>query len=272
LKYLRIISFIFLFSFTHLQGLAQSCTISLQIIYPDGEKGCLTELPIAKLVDKKWEKSIEDVARFSSYYVIASSSICNVASIGTANPALMGMAKGRAEGIAMNNCPRNCECSSVIENGRVLLPKRLVSLLGSDRATLTSNSSDKFEANSKAESTSAITITPVNKKIPAASEPANKTTQYAENDRLERQKDRELLLELSAELVRLRAESESLKNAQQNQQTVNPNTKIDAPLTPPIFANRKALVIGNDGYKFVSKLFNAKQDAASIAENLTKVG
>jgi uncharacterized caspase-like protein len=32
------------------------------------------------------------------------------------------------------------------------------------------------------------------------------------------------------------------------------------------------LVIGNDGYKFVSKLANAREDASSIAESLSKVG
>ena len=39
-----------------------------------------------------------------------------------------------------------------------------------------------------------------------------------------------------------------------------------------MYANRKALVIGNDGYKYVSALANAGEDARAIAENLTKVG
>jgi len=36
--------------------------------------------------------------------------------------------------------------------------------------------------------------------------------------------------------------------------------------------NRKALVIGNDTYKMVAKLFNAREDAKSIASNLSAVG
>jgi uncharacterized caspase-like protein len=40
----------------------------------------------------------------------------------------------------------------------------------------------------------------------------------------------------------------------------------------PIFANRRALVIGNDNYKFVAKLFNAREDAKAIAASLRKVG
>ena len=37
-------------------------------------------------------------------------------------------------------------------------------------------------------------------------------------------------------------------------------------------ANRKALVIGNDTYKSVTKLLNAREDAKAIASNLTAVG
>ena len=41
---------------------------------------------------------------------------------------------------------------------------------------------------------------------------------------------------------------------------------------PIIYANRKALVIGNDQYKNVSELKNAVSDAKSIADGLTQVG
>jgi hypothetical protein len=509
-------------------GLAQNCPISLQIHYPDGEKGCLSDLPISKLIDKKWGRSVEDVAKHAGYYVIAGSSTCSIASIGTANPNLVSLRHKAAENIAIGNCPSNCECTSIVENGRVLLPKKLAYLLGSDKAILASNSIDKQETIPEAEAVSVNKKPPIDqknladieatrqkeleitrlqdlekkrladiqrkseletqaqkireielskqleieaqkladaqkkrelealsqkkkelelakqleieaqkqaesqrkrelelqaqkqreleiskqreleahklaeaqkikdlqsrqkaeaesrerdrqlaiaaeeekkktqeterqrlkaesdakerdrqltlaaqedkKKIQEAelqrlkieaeakdrerqlilaleqekkkskeaelqrlkiesdakdkerqlalageeerrkylvvSEAAKKATQVAENDRLERQKDRELLLELSAELARLRAEAQSLKNVQQSQQkqSAPPLGKSETFPALPIFANRKALVIGNDGYKFVSKLLNAKQDATVIAENLTKVG
>ena len=41
---------------------------------------------------------------------------------------------------------------------------------------------------------------------------------------------------------------------------------------PQIFANRKALVIGNDAYKKVTPLFNAAEDAKVVAESLTALG
>ena len=108
-----------------------------------------------------------------------------------------------------------------------------------------------------------------------AQQEVDKVVRIANAEQAERQKDRELLLQLSAELSRLRAESEALKKSQtdgRSQVVTLPVKPQSAPATPVVFANRKALVIGNDGYKFVSKLFNAKQDATSIAENLTMVG
>lgn len=46
--------------------------------------------------------------------------------------------------------------------------------------------------------------------------------------------------------------------------------KKNAP--PPIFAMRRALVIGNDNYKFVEKLQNAKEDAKAMSIALKQVG
>ncbi len=39
-----------------------------------------------------------------------------------------------------------------------------------------------------------------------------------------------------------------------------------------VTANRRAFVVGNDSYKQVNKLFNSREDARTIAENLGKVG
>jgi hypothetical protein len=45
-----------------------------------------------------------------------------------------------------------------------------------------------------------------------------------------------------------------------------------APAAPVIYANRKALVIGNDNYAHVSKLINAAADAEAMAKSLEAVG
>ncbi len=49
-------------------------------------------------------------------------------------------------------------------------------------------------------------------------------------------------------------------------------SKIDPENEKKITANRRALVIGNDSYNTVSKLANAREDARTIASNLTAVG
>ncbi len=71
-------------------------------------------------------------------------------------------------------------------------------------------------------------------------------------------KAKEQLLEnqrMAAELALLRAE-------------VDKNKVVK----PEILANRKALVIGNDSYRFVTQLKNAREDARTMAASLIKVG
>ena len=80
------------------------------------------------------------------------------------------------------------------------------------------------------------------------------------------------------ELDRLRAEADEAKKKQAEleiklrvaQQQAMAEVIPSSPLTT--MANRKALVIGNDTYKTVTKLDNARQDARTIASNLTAVG
>lgn len=82
------------------------------------------------------------------------------------------------------------------------------------------------------------------------------------------------------EIERLRLETAEAKRKQTEAEEQSRLTQQNAQLTPaftpssllPIFANRRALVIGNDTYKTVGKLENARQDARTIASNLTSVG
>jgi len=64
---------------------------------------------------------------------------------------------------------------------------------------------------------------------------------------------------------RKRKSEDQLKIAEQKNQP-----SVPSPMT--ILANRRALVIGNDSYKSVAKLANAREDAKTIATNLTTVG
>ena len=67
---------------------------------------------------------------------------------------------------------------------------------------------------------------------------------------------------------------EKLQNQLNSLQAASNGSLSDASQGPQknVFANRKALVIGNDTYKSVPKLLNAREDARTIAANLTAVG
>jgi hypothetical protein len=333
---IRFFSVALFLAMTPIHGFTQSCPLSLQISYPNGENGCLTDLPISKAIDKSWGKPISEVAKYTKYYSVATSSLCGHIAIGTSQNVRNFDAKVFADKSALSQCPSSCDCAIVIDNGKVLLPKELAALVGTNvpnpasNANLADKTSTQPQGNAEllnAQTNKAIAEVQAAKqkeqeiakqreieaqkladaqkiqdvqarqraeaqakerekqlilaaeqekqKVILATQALEKTTRLAESEKAERQKDRELLLQLSAELARLRAEAEASKNAQVSARNEPPPVLTKSPPTPPalpIFANRKALVIGNDGYKFVSKLLNAKEDANAIAENLTKVG
>lgn len=82
-------------------------------------------------------------------------------------------------------------------------------------------------------------------------------------------------LRLESQLSQLREMFEQLKkanelsNKQAEEQTKNISNDQNK---AQVFANRKALVIGNDTYKSIPKLLNAREDAKTIATNLTAFG
>ena len=89
-------------------------------------------------------------------------------------------------------------------------------------------------------------------------------------------KEQQRLALEASEISRLRAEAEESKRKQAELEEQLRLAKLQNQISPPsaltTMANRKALVIGNDTYKSVTKLFNAREDAKAIASNLTAVG
>ena len=335
-------------------GFSQTCNYTQEISYADGTKGCLTDLPLSRIIDKSLGKSITNVVGSAPrYYSIASSSICNVTTIGSVfRKEFNALDRLETEKIALKNCPDKCECSVVIDNGKVLLPKKLAVLIGTDEINFAEKTKinqtlpelesikqaelekqklvgeqhkreleaqlqkqtdldiarqreielqrfaeaqkikdsqvrQKAEAESKErqrllelaaeeENKKTQEVERQKQKALAAQQEIDKNLVFAKVEQSERQRDRELLEQLSAELAKLRAEAEAAKKAQLSPNRIGFVTSSGksevVPVAAQVFANRKALIIGNDGYKYVPKLLNAKQDATSIAENLTKVG
>ena len=76
MNFIRLICILILLSLSPVKGFTQSCPLYLDTNYPNGEKGCLTDLPLSKVIDKAWKRPIFEVAKSASYYSIAASSVC----------------------------------------------------------------------------------------------------------------------------------------------------------------------------------------------------
>jgi len=315
---------------------AESCSYKTKIRYSDGQEGCLSELPFASKTSKSWGWTIDKVAQSSNYYVIVAASSCSSAEIFGAN-ASPGIVQNLKGGILSNAekymaaCPKECDCTVVVDNGNVLLPRSLAMALGSDASKTTladqqDKEQDRLNANRllaeekqrrerlllqaqalqreqqlQAEADSLRNQRKfeeearVKEQLKLAQEAkikdderlAREATEkersrlaelqrsqaLAKAEQDERKRDRELLQQLSSELTRLRAEAAAVAAAAAatNAPTAKPAmTEVQAP--EPIYANRKALVMGNDSYKTVAKLENAREDARLMAQSLTQVG
>jgi hypothetical protein len=342
------------FFIASLSSFAQSCDFRLQVTYPGGETGCLSDLPISKQVVKAWSQTALEIVKSTNAYSLAVSTSCPGVFI--RKPAGQIETPIRMDEAALATCPKECECAVVIRNGKSLVSKSLAMALGTTQDTDVAKQNaeqaqklkeqeqiqqaqaakikqqqladealvkdqqklaalakikeqeqlalaDKLRAEQKfqeeAELKEQLRLAQIAKEkeqeqLAQATKLRDQQRQFdeallkeqerkiqeakrQEEERVAqaaRASDRELLLQLSAELARLRAEAAAAKNAAQAATaTPVPTAQIvSAPAPLPIFANRKALVMGNDSYKFVSKLANAREDAKVMADNLTSVG
>ena len=98
-----------------------------------------------------------------------------------------------------------------------------------------------------------------------------------EKDKLELAQQLEKMQQMLAQLQKANADAAKAAQAAQAAQAVQAASAAAAstpakPAVPQVFANRKALVIGNDLYTDVSKLNNAGADAEAMAKALAEVG
>ena len=111
---------------------------------------------------------------------------------------------------------------------------------------------------------------PVSAPTPIAAAPSGPSAQEREAKELKAQLDqmREMLTKLQAANAAANAAATAAAN-KPPQSAVTPAPK---PAAAPVFANRKALIIGNDLYTDVPKLNNAGADADAMAKALEGVG
>ncbi len=273
-KLILLITLLFGGIFSHSVAVAaDSCPFRLEVKYADGQKGCLTDLPIAKKKSKSWGKSISDVAMFASNYVIVSSSVCDVSEIFTASglPIAVRQMYDRVESFIARDCPDKCDCAKVVNDGSVLVSKDLALALGSTSLASPDSATVSEKPNSKVQGSHNDTnkniqslVSPVSQQISPLQPPVQVTV--APN----RQQEADLLAQISAELARLRAENETVKEERKALTQTLANVNIQKQVA--VMANRRALVIGNDSYKFVAPLLNAREDAKTMAAELSSVG
>ena len=72
-------------------SMADTCSFQHKITYADGEKGCLTDLPLASAVAKGWGRSVESIAQTAGFYAVAASASCSDVTVAIANNRIQGM-------------------------------------------------------------------------------------------------------------------------------------------------------------------------------------
>ena len=223
---------------------------SIQLKLSDGF-GCLSDYEFASKLDIDTKSRIVDIASRSISYVIAvaKDNRCSGISITTTRAIEAG---DTSIDRALSSCTKSgCDCSLLISNGKVV------------NATLFEKYANiKANKDSIISQDSSVKITQVNEKKDSA------------EDLILKERQRKALE--SSEIIRLRAEAEESKRKQTELEEQLRLAKQQDQVSPPsamtTMANRKALVIGNDTYKSVTKLLNAREDAKAIASNLTAVG
>lgn len=250
--YIQILLSGLILCFGHSYG--SSCHWTEQIKYPDGSIGCLVELPFANEIIKEEKVSIIEYLRGSTTNAVAISNVPGCKAMGISSKKtpthLRAYQAQQSEQpkIALDRCMnQGCDCELVIVD----------SISNIDKKTLFARAAGDVSANTIA------TIAP-SKEI-AISE--NKV----QNQAIPPKKDDDQIAMLRKELEkeirsRLLAE-DALKTSAQG--VIAPQKSVTS---PKVFANRKALVIGNDSYQKISTLANAREDARVIAENLTSFG
>ena len=266
---LRFLAFVLMVGSAHAQSNLLVCPASLIIKYQNGDKGCLTDLPLSQFVDKRWKSKIFEIAKNSRLYIIAASSKCDLVSIGTSNTTL-SYARGEASTTALGGCPSECSCSIVVDDGTVLVPQNQASLYGFNKST----NSDKLNLVGSAPQQQASSV---NQTFPiVALQPNN-----SERDRLtaevdtERKKRQELEQQLAAAKERERITSELDLERKKRQELEVQLASAVLPTPPQTIVQRRtahALVIGNGAYPGSGRLDNPVNDANAISQKLRSMG
>ena len=236
------------------QAYASSCNWTEQIKYPNDSIGCLAELPFANEIVKEEKVSVIEYLRGSTTNAVAISNMAGCKAMGISSKKTPAhyrsyhLHQSEQPKVALDRCMnQGCDCELVIVDNISKIDK--ISLFA--RA-----SGDMSENAISTKAPSKETATSENKVKDQVINPKKDDDQIAI---LRKELEKEIRSRLLAE--------ESLKKS--TQEVVIQQKVLTS---PKVFANRKALVIGNDSYQKIATLANAREDARVIAESLTSFG
>jgi len=242
MQFLPRISIIFIACFLISSAYASSCGFKTRLNFQDGSTGCIEDLPFANHIGFGKSDKVIDVINNTKNYVIALSKTPQCRAVAVSKFIHIGGSQvipniAAMSTFALDSCMnQGCDCEVIIADGNVLVDKeRLLSGRSLDLPPQSIVNQVALKDKEKALS-----------------------IQRGDDDRIAALR-KELEKEIRA----------SIKNEAEIAQADSPQ-KLK--IAPAIFANRKALVIGNDSYQKVTPLVNAREDARVIAESLASLG
>jgi hypothetical protein len=245
---------------------ASSCGFRTQLKYQDGSTGCVQDLPFVNSPLIGDSRPLIDIANTVHNYVIARSKSqqCSAISIvvsdrpsSMASATPMAVLSNRALDLCMN---QGCDCELIIGDGSVLIDKDALLLdpkANTNKAIAQDQDAKKQLAEKPAAKKDAIdeVVKPLQEKEINNKSLGAQSIGEEHIAALRKELEREIRASIQAETVSSQAAAIS-----------------KAKVAPTIFANRKALVIGNDSYQSVTPLVNAREDAKVVAESLSSLG
>lgn len=234
-----------------------SCNFRTEITFQDGTKSCLEDLSIAKESPIGESGTVLDFVGKNHTFALARSKTPNCKAIGISGwSGFSSRASNRVNGLekeALDKCfNAGCDCEIVISDHKSKISKDSLD-------NWTSSPFNPPEIAAKSQPIVAIASSP--------SQTKDKDPSGAKQNLSDTPKENEQIVALKTELEKLKTLLAKTANG------LEKTAPVDAKKSSPqIYANRYALVIGNDSYQKIQPLQNAKEDARSMASNLDQLG
>lgn len=236
---------------------ASSCNFRTEITFQDGAKSCLEDLSISKEIPAGESSTVLDFVGKNHTFVLTRSKTPNCKAIGVSG--WSGFSSNASNKLtqlekeSLDKCfNAGCDCEVIISDHKARISKDSLENWASSPIA-----PPQVAAKNPPIETVSAPLKPTEVKEPPK---ANQTLPEAP-------KESEQIIALKIELEKLK--SLLAKNTSKPETTIAIDSKKS---TPQIFANRYALVIGNDSYQKIQALENAKEDARAMASNLDQLG